>query len=324
VYAFAGVDSDGDGQLNCADTDDDNDGIPDDIDGCPIHHRDSGATCSELRDCACGTTDWWRACLGTGCVEMEARIAQVINPNPEENVIVDNIRIAGTSLYLLPSEGNTVSQVAQAMTGRAGALSRQDGPTTDLRRIELWSKATATEPSRLIAIVGEYDAATLRLDQLTNGVMLAVSTSTNGAVESLGATWFVGDTAASVSADRDLDGMPDGWEIQHGFNPGSALDALLDADADGMSNLGEYRADTHPRDPESLFKVDRMERLVHAVHLEFRATPGRRYLVERAASLTNPGWQQVGSAMLAQGGSVAVDVPGDQNAGFYRVRLLSP
>ncbi|MDP7048739.1 MAG: hypothetical protein QF721_04750 [Verrucomicrobiota bacterium] len=45
--------------------------------------------------------------------------------------------------------------------------------------------------------------------------------------------------------DRDRDGMPDYWETLYGLNP-QKPDAYYDADVDGLVNLQEYRAGTHP------------------------------------------------------------------------------
>ncbi|MBD2355845.1 hypothetical protein H6G41_14670 [Tolypothrix sp. FACHB-123] len=44
----------------------------------------------------------------------------------------------------------------------------------------------------------------------------------------------------SVCSDRDRDGMPDEWELKHGFNPDNPLDGSQDADADGYTNVEEY------------------------------------------------------------------------------------
>jgi alpha-tubulin suppressor-like RCC1 family protein len=46
--------------------------------------------------------------------------------------------------------------------------------------------------------------------------------------------------------DSDLDGMPDGWEYSYGFNPFAKSDANQDPDADGLTNLQEFLANTHP------------------------------------------------------------------------------
>jgi len=51
--------------------------------------------------------------------------------------------------------------------------------------------------------------------------------------------------------DTDSDGMPDTWETTYTFNKTSAADATLDADTDGVSNLREFLAGTHPRDSDS-------------------------------------------------------------------------
>jgi hypothetical protein len=46
--------------------------------------------------------------------------------------------------------------------------------------------------------------------------------------------------------DTDGDGMPDGWEVQHGFNPLDPEDAHGDLDVDGYTNLQEYQLHTKP------------------------------------------------------------------------------
>ena len=46
--------------------------------------------------------------------------------------------------------------------------------------------------------------------------------------------------------DSDGDGLPDGWEVQYGFNPLNNSDATVDGDGDGLSNLEEYQYGTDP------------------------------------------------------------------------------
>lgn len=58
-------------------------------------------------------------------------------------------------------------------------------------------------------------------------------------------------TAFSAYKDTDNDGMPDAWEDLHLFNKNSAGDALLDADTDGLNNVGEYLSGTLPRTLDS-------------------------------------------------------------------------
>ena len=55
--------------------------------------------------------------------------------------------------------------------------------------------------------------------------------------------------------DRDRDGMPDYWETIYGLNP-QKPDAYFDADVDGLVNLQEYRAGTHPLLASSLLGLN--------------------------------------------------------------------
>ncbi len=69
-----------------------------------------------------------------------------------------------------------------------------------------------------------------------------------------------------LNKDSDGDRMPDGWEIQHSFNPTNNTDAQLDRDADGFTNLREYIRGTDPFvfDPHGTW-----------LNLELRLDPGR-------------------------------------------------
>jgi hypothetical protein len=48
--------------------------------------------------------------------------------------------------------------------------------------------------------------------------------------------------------DSDHDGMPDAWEVAHGFRPDHAADGNGDADQDGYTNLEEFLNGTEPKD----------------------------------------------------------------------------
>lgn len=53
--------------------------------------------------------------------------------------------------------------------------------------------------------------------------------------------------AAGVPApDRDNDGMPDVWEMEHGLDPASVADCWADPDKDGFGNLEEFLNHTNP------------------------------------------------------------------------------
>lgn len=102
-------------------------------------------------------------------------------------------------------------------------------------------------------------------------------------------SWTVGSPtpgagAPVVDLDADDDGMPDAWEIAHGFDPQSKADANLDADADGLTNLAEYLAGTDPRDAESVLRLRDVHQAADGTLAGvFRAEAGRSYVLEQRA-----------------------------------------
>jgi hypothetical protein len=57
-----------------------------------------------------------------------------------------------------------------------------------------------------------------------------------------------------TNPDSDIDGLPDGWEMQNGFNPLSTIGAdgaTGNPDADGLTNIQEYAAHTNPNNADS-------------------------------------------------------------------------
>ena len=60
------------------------------------------------------------------------------------------------------------------------------------------------------------------------------------------AFFIVGMSGIAFSQDADGDQIPDVWELKYGLNPTNSADALIDSDADGLTNLWEYAAQSDP------------------------------------------------------------------------------
>ena len=112
-----------------------------------------------------------------------------------------------------------------------------------------WSTGSvvAMTPAGVTLTNGEF-VGYLAVTQAANNVTL---TAADGASHTGATMAFNGNAALS---DTDGDGISDGWESAHGLDP-AVNDAALDADADGSTNLAEFRAGTDPQDPGSRFAV---------------------------------------------------------------------
>jgi len=85
-----------------------------------------------------------------------------------------------------------------------------------------------------------------------NDVTGWVTPAPNPAVRFLAPGATIQFVATYVELDSDEDGMPDNWEQQYpGWLDPYIKDAAEDKDADGFSNLQEYKAGTDPTDPNS-------------------------------------------------------------------------
>ncbi len=94
-----------------------------------------------------------------------------------------------------------------------------------------------------------------------------------------------------VVADRDGDGLPDAWELLHGLNPDNPLDAAMDPDQDGMTNLEEYLWGTDPQDAASMVKLAIINPGAGdgSLILRLQGITGRTYLIESSDALPG-GW----------------------------------
>jgi hypothetical protein len=92
-------------------------------------------------------------------------------------------------------------------------------------------------------------------------------------------------------SDTDDDSLPDPWEVAFGLNPAGAtgLDGPTgDPDADGLTNLSELRAGTHPKDPQSRLDLRAISVDDTSLQLTWSAVIGKRYRIQFRDSFSEP------------------------------------
>ncbi|HNU53317.1 MAG TPA: right-handed parallel beta-helix repeat-containing protein [Verrucomicrobiota bacterium] len=112
------------------------------------------------------------------------------------------------------------------------------------------------------------------------------------------------------AADSDGDGMPDGWERDHGLDL-IVNDSALDPDGDGMTHAEEFVAGTDPRLRESLLQISVPPSTAGAaLKLRWPSVAGRTYTVA-ASSQLGPGaaWDVVTEELPGTGEPLEAEVP---------------
>ncbi|WP_163988004.1 thrombospondin type 3 repeat-containing protein [Pyxidicoccus caerfyrddinensis] len=195
VFGWDGADSDGDGVRNCADADDDQDGIADGEDVCPVNPG-SELAC-QFPSVSCPVQTFWKVCQFGGCNRFEIRISSRVNPS----WTVVNFVISEEAVVMLPSGAETVEAIEAAVLGQVqasavvgqrglptvGGAQRHQAPaatsqrgTSRMVRLEIWSKGTPRRPGRFVARIAEYDPLEVRQGKSTGGTALIVKVADNG------------------------------------------------------------------------------------------------------------------------------------------------
>jgi hypothetical protein len=112
--------------------------------------------------------------------------------------------------------------------------------------------------------------------------------------------------------------MPDSWETLYAFNPNNPADAGQDADGDGMTNLQEYGAGTHPRSAASNLRVSIAGPA--PVTIQFSAVTDKTYTVDYRNALGPGGWLVYTNIPAGPQRTVTINVQPGTISRFYRVR----
>lgn len=131
--------------------------------------------------------------------------------------------------------------------GAAGYTRLNDEASSDF----WFSTASARPESRLIEPVASRPAQPWR----GNTIRYKNVTGTSFNLKLFTTGWYNvgmhGVQIVDATADGDGDGLPDHWELTHGFNIASAADAALDPDGDGLTNAQEQARGTDPRNADT-------------------------------------------------------------------------
>jgi hypothetical protein len=140
------------------------------------------------------------------------------------------------------------------------------------------------------------------------------------------ANWYAAaPTPGDAQVDRDGDGMPNDWEVDHSLNPDDPTDAAVDSDGDGLTNLEEFLSGTHPRDDTSIFQFDSVLRSNNVIQLLFTAAADRTYSVQYRNSLSTGSWQNLTNINSAPSQrSISISEPSSEDGEGRYYRLVTP
>lgn len=150
VSGWAGENSDNDNKPNCNDPDDDNDGIADADDHCPVHHKNLGDMACQFAPKSCPFQVWWDVCQFGACNMYLIKLVAAVNPDPTREVVFERFSIVDRAIYLR-ADSRTLAELSAQLRGRAGPLVGNGRV-----RLEIWTRERNGSPGRMVAQVAEF------------------------------------------------------------------------------------------------------------------------------------------------------------------------
>jgi hypothetical protein len=163
------------------------------------------ATCVQFRDCSRPTI--FDVCdFGPSCMLYFLKVFDAVNPDPTKVIRFESFQHVNGNLYVSELPGLSLAETAAEFAPQQGF----SGPAASLRRIEVWSHATAEEPERFKMLLAEYDAHGIIIIDTTPGALLRLLLPyREGEPIVVEPVWSMGADPGPLAADFDRDGMPD-------------------------------------------------------------------------------------------------------------------
>lgn len=139
---------------------------------------------------------------------------------------------------------------------------------------------------------------------------------------------FVQTDVLDPGPDSDGDGIPDPWELAHAGNLATYGLAPDDDDHDGVPDVEEYRADTHPGDDSSYLHITDFAKLSTTGRVTWTVAPTRFYRLEHSPTATNGApWVDSGLGVIPPGAGPTLTreatVPATTTR-FFRAKAVVP
>ncbi len=283
VTASESADTDGDGIRDCAEADNDNDGIDDGMDPCP--NLADSEMCDIPGD-GCALEIPWATCLGGGCaMDIWARLESIMHPDDPRLEIP--VRFQNESMFLMPSTGRTAGEIRGGLTGINLGLA-EGNETVGMSLVDsTGAKVADVGTYRLgdVTTIGGNlgNAVEVRFDGYRS--LAAAPRESRAAAGTMklkvGLTWGVGIPADEVLADADGDGVPDVADncVE------TANTAQVDSDGDRVGNACDPDSDD-----DGLVTQADLDRIAACVGADVASVP----------RMTEPGQQVMDPGMAEQ------------------------